>query len=153
MKTQQFRDHGLLWDLATRLGGLHEWRARRDGTDICHYTRCVLIGLLLAAIIAALVGCILGCFADLLMWMWFEYVVGVPIDLSDWGAAAMMLTAGCIAVGVVFLGGYLFGVYQEWKYERTKATLGDEVASMADAWKEKFCFRVTFGEQPPSQEE
>lgn len=155
MKTQQFRDHGLLWDLATRLGGLHEWHARRDGTDICHYTRCVLIGLLMASIIAALVGVVLGCFADLLMWMWFRFAAGFLIDLDDWGAAALLVTLAGLGVGVVLLVDYLSKVYRAWKYNRreTAPSLGSEVASMANAWKEKFCFRVTFGEQPPSKEE
>ena len=148
MKTLKFKDSGVLWRLATTYGPSADW-ALRGGTDICTYTRSVLIGIFMVLVVIAggsLAGAIV---IDTLMFWAFRLMTVGPMEmgiLAFLGTCLFMFATVWVVATLIFdtvRGGVR-------RIRNMAPAEPGPVRQMYRAWKDKYCARVIFGDDSAS---
>lgn len=140
MKSLTFNKNSLHYKLA-RLGGVSQW----DDTDICAYTRNVLMGILWSVVIVGLFTFASACLIDLLFGIVFSIIYQTML-FTPMAYATMMF------IGVLSVKGFIcFCQYQhgKWKMEKRNAPQTPKVPdgflkAAYKSHKEKYCVRVDF---------
>jgi len=125
------------------LTGDYRWE---DNTDICVYTRKIILNLILA-ILGALIVVVLGIgvlmiTADMIAWLVASIATMSFLPFGE-GAAGFVLVTSCL-----FL---VFGLPYGWnKFSNTASKITTSVVDIPfvqtayDAWKNKFCIKIEF---------
>ena len=145
MKVYRFKNTGLLWRLATTYGTLDSG-CSRWGTDICQYTKAVLIGV--AVVLCIIAGGVIAGYVALDTIAFWTMVIFLDSQIEA-SVGAMVGTVLLFIAALLFLIFKVDDAIRAWR-RREIETLRDEepgpVRQMYRAWKEKYCVRVTFGD-------
>lgn len=160
MKPISFNRSSWHYKLATEWGDLNKCY---ETTNICHYTRQVLRGLLLATVAALMVAFITG----FVLFIVAQTIAMWAFILIEGNQSAVELhsagVAGTMMLGIV-LAGWLFDRAFKWanrwtyarQQQREFKSLSKEdsfVATGWQAWRQKMCMRVNIIDDTAPQEQ
>jgi flagellar biosynthesis protein FliQ len=144
MKTLEFKSNSWHYWLATNLSDFREWR----DTDICTYSRKVLMGFITLLILLAIVGAFCYVFGDFIAWI-------VAMIVRDELISPFMPAMVCTLVIVVLTFSYLGSKFVEYSAKllaeheddftfNAFKSLDDFTFNAFKSFKDKYCAKVTF---------
>lgn len=137
MKSLEINTNSWHYKLATLVG----YRSWGQGSDICTYTRKVMLGILLILLITAAYTLATFILVDIVLGLIFSAIAGMWL-MGQLGSVVLL---SCAMVGTfigMFVGmGYSIERYNE--YNRTARPDGF-IKEAYKSWKDKYCLKLTF---------
>ena len=144
MRSLKFNTNSLHYKIAN-IGGYYRHYDTDDNevTDICYYTKKVMIGLFIITIMTALIGVV--------CWLLINFSFGVIFSIwtGSWlmnpaGEAVLIMSSILITSAILYFGIGKLGQWVRGKIEDSKDKPDGFVHNAYKSWKEKFCAKITF---------
>lgn len=134
--------------LATTYSFMHKYQLEEYGTDLCTYTRAVLLGTGFASLITAGLSLVAVSFQNLLIWLYFRLWLGEMVALDEVAIFAVVVIAAAVTIGTLLLavgGGLVSHEKITAKIEKLDAEGKTPFLILAyRGFKNKFCARLEF---------